>query len=126
MVFKNIRLKKCKHETSKGETSKGETSKGETSKGETSKGLGETNAITQSNIAYHCINFLKSEEIKKEMSAIINPIMDYFLKQIHIYLYFFLFFIFISFVLHLGVLFLLLKYNIRFKKLYNKLNKLQL
>jgi len=117
MVFKNIRLKKCKGETSKGETSKGETSKGETS---------NMTAITQSNIAYHCINFLKSEEIKKEMSAIINPIMDYFLKQIHIYLYFFLFFIFISFVLHLGVLFLLLKYNIRFKKLYNKLNKLQL
>ena len=115
MDFKNIRLKKCKRETGKGETSKGETSKGETSKGE-----------TESSIAYHCINFLKSEEIKKEMSNIINPIMDYFLKQIHIYLYFFLFFIFISFVLHLGVLFLLLKYNIRFKKLYNKLNKLQL
>jgi len=115
MVFKNIRLKKCKGETSKGETSKGETSKGVT-----------MTAMTESSIAYHCINFLKSEEIKKEMSAIINPIMDYFLKQIHIYLYFFLFFIFISFVLHLGVLFLLLKYNIRFKKLYNKLNKLQL
>jgi hypothetical protein len=121
MVFKNIRLKKCKNETTKGETSKGQTSKGQTS-----KGLGDTNAMTESSIAYHCINFLKSEEIKKEMSAIINPIMDYFLKQIHIYLYFFLFFIFISFVLHLGVLFLLLKYNIRFKKLYNKLNKLQL
>uniref|UniRef100_A0A6C0D5X9 Uncharacterized protein n=1 Tax=viral metagenome TaxID=1070528 RepID=A0A6C0D5X9_9ZZZZ len=110
MVFKNIRLKKCKGETSKGETSKGVT----------------MTAMTESSIAYHCINFLKSEEIKKEMSSIINPIMDYFLKQIHIYLYFFLFFIFISFVLHLGVLFLLLKYNIRFKKLYNKLNKLQL
>lgn len=110
MVFKNIRLKKCKGETNKGETNKGET----------------TTTMTESSIAYHCINFLKSEEIKKEMSSIINPIMDYFLKQIHIYLYFFLFFIFISFVLHLGVLFLLLKYNIRLKKLYNKLHKLQL
>jgi len=115
MVFKNIRFKKCKGETSNRETSNGDTSKGVT-----------MTAMTESSIAYHCINFLKSEEIKKEMSAIINPIMDYFLKQIHIYLYFFLFFIFISFVLHLGVLFLLLKYNIRFKKLYNKLNKLQL
>ena len=110
MVFKNIRLKKCKREISKEEEEEEET----------------TTAMTESSIAYHCINFLKSEEIKKEMSSIINPIMDYFLKQIHIYLYFFLFFIFISFVLHLGVLFLLLKYNIRFKKLYNKLNKLQL
>jgi len=122
MVFKHIRMKNCKAQKSKGETSKGETSKG---MGVTSKGENAA-TITESSIAYHCINFLKSEEIKKEMSAIINPIMDYFLKQIHIYLYFFLFFIFISFVLHLGVLFLLLKYNIRFKKLYNKLNKLQL
>jgi hypothetical protein len=80
--------------------------------------------VSESSIAYHCINFLKSEEIKKEMSAIINPIMDYFLKQIHIYLYFFLFFIFISFILHLGVLFLLIKYNIRLKKYYHKLEKL--
>ena len=80
--------------------------------------------MSETSIAYHCINFLKSEEIKKEMSAIINPIMDYFLKQIHIYLYFFLFFIFISFILHLGVLFLLIKYNIRLKKYYHKLEKL--
>ena len=71
MVFKNIRLKKCKGVTNKGET---------------------TTTMTESSIAYHCINFLKSEEIKKEMSNIINPIMDYFLKQIHIYLYFFFIF----------------------------------
>jgi len=82
------------------------------------------NNISKDTIAYHCINFLKSEEIKKEMTSIINPIMDYFLKQIHIYLYFFLFFIFISFILHLGVLFLLIKYNIRLKKYYNKLDRL--
>ena len=84
----------------------------------------EKTNIEKTSIAYHCINFLKSEEIKKEMSNIINPIMDYFLKQIHIYLYFFLFFIFISFVLHLGVLFLLIKYNNRLKKYYNKLEKM--
>ena len=46
--------------------------------------------IPKDSIAHHCIKFLKSEEIKKEMTNIINPIMDYFLKQIHIYLYFFL------------------------------------
>jgi hypothetical protein len=85
--------------------------------------MSETN-MSETSIAYHCINFLKSEEIKKEMSAIINPIMDYFLKQIHIYLLFFLFFIFISFILHLGVLFLLIKYNIRLKKYYHKLENL--
>jgi hypothetical protein len=90
----------------------------------TSKTSVSKNSMSETSIAYHCINFLKSEEIKKEMSAIINPIMDYFLKQIHIYLYFFLFFIFISFILHLGVLFLLIKYNIRLKKYYHKLEKL--
>jgi hypothetical protein len=90
----------------------------------TSKTSVSKNSMSETGIAYHCINFLKSEEIKKEMSAIINPIMDYFLKQIHIYLYFFLFFIFISFILHLGVLFLLIKYNIRLKKYYHKLEKL--
>ena len=46
MVFKNIRLKKCKHEISKEEEAL-------------------TTAMTESSIAYHCINFLKSEEIKK-------------------------------------------------------------
>lgn len=85
--------------------------------------IAKTN-IEKDSIAYHCIKFFKSEEIKNEMKNIINPIMDYFLKQIHIYLYFFLFFIFISFILHLGVLFLLIKYNIRLKKYYNKLDKL--
>jgi hypothetical protein len=86
--------------------------------------MSSNNRPTKDSIADYCINFLKSEEIKKEMTNIINPIMDYFLKQIHMYLYFFLFFIFISFILHLGVLFLLIKYNIRLKKYYNKLEKL--
>ena len=61
MVFKNNRKK-----TSMAENSIAESS------------------IAESSIAYHCIKFLKSEEVKKEMSSIINPIMDYFLKQIHI------------------------------------------
>ena len=51
MVFKNIRLKKCKRETGKGV-------------GETSMEMGQTSnttAMTESSIAYHCIKFLKSE-----------------------------------------------------------------
>jgi hypothetical protein len=76
--------------------------------------------LSKDAIAGHCINFLKSEEIKRELSNVLNPILDYFLKQIHIYLYFFLFFIFISFILHLGVLYLLIKFNIRLKKYYHK------
>ena len=109
---------------SKTSMSKDNMSKTSMSKDSMSKDSMSKTTMSKASIAYHCINFLKSEEIKKEMSAIINPIMDYFLKQIHIYLYFFLFFIFISFILHLGVLFLLIKYNIRLKKYYHKLEKL--
>ena len=41
---------------------------------------------------------------------------EHFLKEINIYLYFFLFFIFTSFILHLGVLVLLIRYNIKLQK----------
>ena len=64
----------------------------------------------------YCMKFLKSEETKKELQNILNPILEYFLKEIHIYLCFFLFFIFTSFILHLGVLILLIKYNNKLKK----------
>ena len=63
----------------------------------------------------YCMKFLKSEETKKELQNILNPILEYFLKEIHIYLCFFLFFIFTSFILHLGVLILLIQYNNKLK-----------
>ena len=73
---------------------------------------------TKNNIADHCINFLKAEETKKEIKEIITPILEYFLKEINVYLCFFLFFIFTSFILHLGVLILLIRYNIKLNKNY--------
>jgi hypothetical protein len=63
-----------------------------------------------------CLNTLNSEEFKEEMRCFIKPITDSIFKEISIYLFFFVFFILSSFLLHLGVLILLIRYN-------NKLNK---
>uniref|UniRef100_A0A6C0H453 Uncharacterized protein n=1 Tax=viral metagenome TaxID=1070528 RepID=A0A6C0H453_9ZZZZ len=71
---------------------------------------------TKKTLTDYCINFLKAEETKKELHNILTPILEYFLKEIHIYLCFFLFFIFSSFILHLGVLILLIQYNNKLKK----------
>lgn len=72
-------------------------------------------------LANQCINFLKTEESKKELKEIFSPVLEYFLKEINIYLYFFIFFIFTSFILHLGVLLLLIRYNIKLNKQTNNI-----
>ena len=69
--------------------------------------------ILKNALANQCINFLKTEETKKELKEIFSPVLEYFLKEINIYLYFFIFFVFTSFILHLGVLLLLIRYNIK-------------
>jgi len=63
------------------------------------------------NVLEHCKKFLKSDEFKKEIKELLNPIFEYFFKEMSIYLYFFIFFILSSFILHLGVLILLIRYN---------------
>ena len=63
----------------------------------------------------HCTNLLKSEEFKKELKEMLKPLFDYFLKEISVYLLFFVFFILTSFLLHLGVLILLIRYNQKIK-----------
>jgi hypothetical protein len=64
-----------------------------------------------------CLKTLNSKEFKIEIKNFLKPFLDYILKEISIYLYFFIFFILVSFILHLGVLVLLIRYN-------NKINKL--
>jgi len=59
----------------------------------------------------HCTNIVKSKEFKKELNELLKPLFDYFFKELGIYLYFFIFFILSSFLLHLGVLVLLIRYN---------------
>ena len=75
----------------------------------------------KSALANQCINFLKTEETKKELKEIFSPVLEYFLKEINIYLYFFIFYIFTSFILHLGVLLLLIRYNIKLNKQTNNI-----
>ena len=64
-----------------------------------------------------CLKTLNSEEFKKEIKNFLKPLLDSVFKEISIYLFFFVFFILVSFLLHLGVLVLLIRYN-------NKMNKL--
>mgnify|MGYP001235512393 CR=1 FL=1 len=64
-----------------------------------------------------CLKTLNSKEFKEELNNFIKPISNYLFKEFSIYLLFFVFFILTSFLLHLGVLILLIRYN-------NNLNKL--
>ena len=59
----------------------------------------------------HCKLFLKSDDFKREIKELLKPIFEYFFKEMSLYLYFFVFFILASFLLHLGVLILLIRYN---------------
>ena len=56
-----------------------------------------------------CIGVLKREDVKTEFKAFISPIIDVILAQINPYLYLCMMFVLISFLLHLGIFFLLLR-----------------
>lgn len=63
----------------------------------------------------NCTAFFTSEKFKKELKDLSKPLFDYFLNEIGIYLYFFIFFILTSFILHLGIFIILIKYILRDK-----------
>ena len=60
-----------------------------------------------------CLLLLKREDIKKNIKEFIAPVMqpivNILLKEINPYIYLSLIFVFISFLLHLGILILLLR-----------------
>ena len=62
------------------------------------------------NFNKQCINILKSKEVQKEMKIIFKPIIAVILENISIYLFIFIFFILISFLMHLGILIILVRY----------------
>jgi hypothetical protein len=64
-----------------------------------------------------CKDFVRSAEFKKHIKEIMKPLMDYFLKECSIYLFFLVFFILSSFLLHLGILILLIRYNHNFARI---------
>jgi len=61
----------------------------------------------------NCTNFFKSDKFKNELKNVSKPIFEYLLNEIGIYLYFFIFFILTSFILHLGIFIILIKYIMR-------------
>ena len=64
-----------------------------------------------------CLKTLNSKEFKKEIKNFLKILLDYIFKEISIYLFFFIFFILVSFLLHLGILILLIRYNNKISKL---------
>lgn len=58
-----------------------------------------------------CLAVLKQDDIKNEIKNILSPIIEFILEEISLYLYLFIFFILVSFILHLGILLILLKNN---------------
>ena len=59
----------------------------------------------------NCLKTIKSKEFKEELKCFLKPILESIFKEISIYIFFFIFFILSSFLLHLGVLILLIRYN---------------
>ena len=62
------------------------------------------------NFNKQCINILKSKEVQKEMKIIFKPIIAVIIENISVYLFIFIFFILISFLMHLGILIILVRY----------------
>ena len=60
-------------------------------------------------IIKECINILKREDFKHEVKNVASPLIDMILVSIYPYLYLPLIFVLISFLLHLGIFFLLLR-----------------
>ena len=56
-----------------------------------------------------CLILLKRDDVKKNLKDLTQPIIKNMLKEINPYIYLSLIFVFISFLLHLGILLLLIR-----------------
>ncbi len=65
--------------------------------------------MIKNTIIQECIEVLKRDDVKNEFKTFITPIIDIMLIQINPYLYLCMMFVIISFLLHLGIFFLLLR-----------------
>jgi hypothetical protein len=57
------------------------------------------------------LNILQREDIKSELLTMTKPVLDSFLNEIYPYIYLSLIFVSVSFLLILGIFFLLLRSN---------------
>ena len=60
-----------------------------------------------------CVDMLKQKEIKNQIKKIMKPIILYIFEEMSLYLYFFIFIFISSFIIHLGVLTLLIKFYLK-------------
>jgi len=67
-------------------------------------------------IIQECLNILKRDDFKKELTNLATPLIDLILINIYPYLYLSLIFVLISFLLHLGIFVLLLRNKYMFAK----------
>ena len=67
----------------------------------------------KNNFLNECLEILKREDIKCNIKEVVNPIIEpivsILIKEFYPYIYLSLVFVFISFLLHLGIFYLLLK-----------------
>ena len=75
-------------------------------------------------ILENCLNFLKSEEIKNQLKELLKPLLEYFFKEISLYIYFFIFFISSTFIMQLAIIIFILRNNVNSVDNLNNLNNL--
>ena len=63
------------------------------------------------NVISECVEIIKRDDVKKEIKALFNPIIDLILKEIYPYIFLSMIFVLISFLLILGIFILLLRNN---------------
>jgi hypothetical protein len=68
--------------------------------------------MNKDTIIQKCITILRRDDVKQELNQLFIPIMDVILDKIQPYIYISLLFVLISFILHLGIFFLLFKNKI--------------
>ena len=70
-------------------------------------------------IIEECLNALKREDVKEEIKELMSPVIDMVLKEIYPYIYLSIIFVIISFLLILGIFYLLLRSNLKHLNLNN-------
>ena len=60
-------------------------------------------------ISDYCLEFIKKDEVKKELKNLFKPIISLILEEIYPYIYLSLLLVVISFFLVLGIFFMLVK-----------------
>ena len=65
-----------------------------------------------------CLTILRRQDVKAELKNLLSPLVDPVLDQLYPYVYLSLLFVIISFLLHLGIFFLLVRNRSAVPKIY--------